>query len=176
MINTLIFCLLVLKASLFSTWEFSNVPSLRQDLLARGRAHHADVSQSLAIGQISPGPNGQWVISLGYFTYGFLGAFLTLLAVSLPPCLALMIARSYRRIERWLRTQRAMDGVSLGVVGLLITVIWTILHQSGSDWRGPPIALGVLCLASTRKVPPVIILALAGGVGYLVFRSCLPCS
>jgi chromate transporter len=147
MINPLIFCLLVLKG-----------------------ADDADFSQSLAIGQISPGPDGLWVISLGYFTYGFLGAFLALLAVSLPPFLVLIIASGYRRIERWPRTQGAMHGVSLAVIGLLITVIWTILHQPGSDWRGLPIALGALGLASTRKVPPIVILALAGAVGYLVFR------
>src|SRR2546422_2464064 len=76
MINPFIYFLLFLKASLFSTGGFSNLPSLHQDLIANGWAKEVDFGQSIAIGQISPGPNGLWVISLGYLTYGYLGAFL----------------------------------------------------------------------------------------------------
>ena len=70
MINPLIYFLLFLKASLFSSGGFSNLPSLHQDLLGNGWANDTDFGQSIAIGQISPGPNGLWVISLGYLTYG----------------------------------------------------------------------------------------------------------
>src|SRR6266571_4839680 len=73
MINPFIYFLLFLKASLFSTGGFSNLPSLHQDLIANGWATDLDFGQSIAIGQISPGPNGLWVISLGYLTYGYLG-------------------------------------------------------------------------------------------------------
>ena len=45
--------LLFLKASLFSTGGFSNLPSLHQDLTANGWAKETDFGQSLAIGQIS---------------------------------------------------------------------------------------------------------------------------
>ena len=38
MINPLIYFLLFLKASLFSTGGFSNLPSLHQDLIANGWA------------------------------------------------------------------------------------------------------------------------------------------
>ncbi|MFI5274243.1 MAG: chromate transporter [Ktedonobacterales bacterium] len=170
MINSLVFFLLCLKASLFSTGGFSNLPSLHQDLLARGWAADADFGQSIAIGQISPGPNGLWVISLGYFTDGVLGAALALVAITLPPLLVLVIARSYTRIERWPRTQGAMRGVSIAVIGLLFTVIWTILRQPGIDGRGLLIAVGAFGLALTRRVNILLILALAGLVGYVVYR------
>ena len=68
MINPFIYFLLFLKASLFSTGGFSNLPSLHQDLIANGWAKEVDFGESIAIGQISPGPNGLWVISLGYLT------------------------------------------------------------------------------------------------------------
>src|ERR1700732_2308669 len=89
MINPFIYFLLFLKASLFSTGGFSNLPSLHQDLLANGWAVEVDFGQSIAIGQISPGPNGLWVISMGYLTYGYLGAFLALIAITIP---ALLVA------------------------------------------------------------------------------------
>jgi chromate transporter len=169
-INSLVYFLLFLKASLFSSGGFSNLPSLHQDLIANGWATESDFAQSIAIGQISPGPNGLWVISLGYFTYGFLGAFFALIAVTIPALLVLAIATGYSRIEQKTWVQGAMHGVSLAVIGLLLTVVWTILRQPGVDWRGLLIAAGAFGLALSRKVNILIILALAGVVGYFLYR------
>lgn len=170
MINPFIYFLLFLKASLFSTGGFSNLPSLHQDLIANGWATEADFGQSIAIGQISPGPNGLWVISMGYLTYGIAGAVLALIAVTLPALLVLAISAGYSRIEHRPSVQGAMYGVSLAVVGLLLTVVWTILHQPGVDWRGLLIAAGAFGLALSRKINILLILALAGLVGYFLYR------
>ena len=170
MINPLVYFLLFLKASLFSTGGFSNLPSLHQDLIGNGWAKESYFGQSVAIGQISPGPNGLWVISLGYFSYGYLGAFLALIAITLPALLVLAISAGYARIERQRWVQGAMRGVSLAVVGILLTVVWTILHQPGVDWRGYLIAVGAFGLVFTRKVNILLILALAGLVGFVIYR------
>lgn len=170
MINPLIYFLLFLKASLFSTGGFSNLPSLHQDLIANGWATEADFGRSIAIGQISPGPNGLWVISMGYLTYGILGAILALIAITLPALLVLVISAGYSRIEHRASVQGAMYGVSLAVVGLLLTVVWTILRQPGVDWRGLLIAAGAFGLALSRKVNLLLILGLAGLIGYFLYR------
>jgi chromate transporter len=170
MINPLVYALVFLKASLFSTGGFSNLPSLHQDLLARHWARESDFGQSIAIGQISPGPNGLWVISLGYFTYGILGACCALVAITLPALLVLVVQRSYQRIERWPRSQGMLRGVSVAVIGLLITVVWTILHQPGVDWKGWLIGASAFGLAMSRRVNILVILVFAGVVGYLLYR------
>jgi chromate transporter len=170
MINPLFYFLLFLKASLFSSGGFSNLPSLHQDLIANGWAADADFGQSIAIGQISPGPNGLWVISLGYLTYGYLGAFFALIAITLPALLVLLISAGYSRIENRTWVQGAMRGVSLAVVGLLLAVVWTILRQPGVDWKGLLIAVGAFGLALSRKVNLLLILGLAGVVGYFLYR------
>ena len=170
MINPLIYFLLFLKASLFSTGGFSNLPSLHQDLIANGWAVEADFGQSIAIGQISPGPNGLWVISMGYLTYGFLGASLALVAVIIPALLVLVISAGYTRIEHRPSVQGAMRGVSLAVVGLLLYVVVTILRQPGVDWKGLLIAAVAFGLAFSRKVNILIILGMAGVVGFLLYR------
>jgi len=170
MINPLVYFLLFLKASLFSSGGFANLPSLHQDLLARRWASESQFGQALAIGQISPGPNGLWVVSLGYFTYGVVGAILVLIAITIPPLLALAVSAQYPRVEGQPWVQGAMQGVSLAVIALLVTVIWTILRQPGVDSRGMLIALVAFALAVSRKVNLLVILALAGGVGYLIYR------
>ena len=170
MIDPFIYFLLFLKASLFSTGGFSNLPSLHQDLIANGWAKESYFGQSIAIGQISPGPNGLWVISLGYLTYGFAGAALSLVAITLPALLVLVISAGYTRIEGRKWVQGAMFGVSLAVVGILLSVVWTILHQPGVDWKGLLIAAGAFGLALSRKVNILIILGLAGLAGYVLYR------
>jgi chromate transporter len=169
-INPFIYFLLFLKASLFSTGGLSNLPSLHQDLTGNGWATEADFGQAVAIGQVSPGPNGLWVVSLGYLTYGYPGAFLALIAITIPPLLVLVISAAYTRIERRAWVQGAMHGVSLAVVGLLLTVVWTILRQPGVDWKGLLIAAGAFGLALSRKVNILLILSLAGLLGYLLYR------
>ena len=170
MINPFIYFLLFLKASLFSTGGFSNLPSLHQDLIANGWAREVDFGQSIAIGQISPGPNGLWVISLGYLTYGYLGAFLALIAITLPALLVLVVSAGYTRIEHRAWVQGAMHGVSLAVVGLLLTVVVTILYTWNMEQLRLLIALGAFGLALSRKVNILIILGLAGLAGYLLYR------
>ena len=68
--NPLLLFWLLLKGSLFSTGGMGNVPILHADLLARGWSSDRQFAESMAIGQITPGPNGLWVISLGYLVGG----------------------------------------------------------------------------------------------------------
>jgi chromate transporter len=170
MINPLTYFLLFLKASLFSTGGFSNLPSLHQDLLANGWAKEVYFGQSIAIGQISPGPNGLWVICLGYLTYGYLGALFALIAITLPALLVLVVAQGYSHVEQHVRVQGAMYGVSLAVIGLLLTVVCTIFNQPGVDWKGLLIAVGAFGLALSRKINILAILGIAGLAGFLLYR------
>jgi chromate transporter len=170
MINPLVYFLLFLKASLFSTGGFSNLPSLRQDLFAYKWAKATDFGQAIAIGQISPGPNGLWVISLGYLTYGYAGAALALIAITIPALLVLLISSGYGRIEHLAWVQGAMRGISLAVVGLLLTVVWSILHQPGTNWTGWIIALGAALLGLNKRINLLLILGLAAIVGFALYR------
>lgn len=169
MINPFIYFLLFFKATLFSSGGFSNLPSLHQDLLANGWATEADFGQSLAIGQISPGPNGLWVISLGYLTYGYPGALLALIAITLPPCLVLVIAGIYHRLQNKPWVAGVMRGISLAVVGILLTVCYSILNRPGVDWKSLLIAASAFGLAASKRINIIFILALAAVTGYLLY-------
>lgn len=169
MINPLVYLLLFIKASLFSSGGTSNLPSLHQDLLAAGWASDSYFGQSLAIGQISPGPNGLWVISLGYLSYGLAGASLALIAITIPPLLVLPLASGYDRIAQMNWVSALMRGVSLAIIGVTISVCWTILSRSSLDWRSILIATGACGLALTNRVNILVILALAALAGYLLY-------
>lgn len=167
--NPLTFFWLFLKASLFSTGGLGNLPFLHKDLLALGWAREPDFITAIAVGNVSPGPTGLWSISLGYLIFGWLGAFLALLALVLPPLLILIVSAFYSRIEKQPAVQNFTTGLALSIVGLTLTVALGLAKSSILDWGGVIIALAALGLALSKKVPVIMILALAGLVGFLLY-------
>ena len=166
--NPLHYLWLFLKASLFSTGGMGNLPSLHTDLLARHWATERQFAESLMIGQISPGPNGLWVICLGYLTNGLRGALFAVVAITLPPLLVLLVDRLYRRIQDHPAVEGFMRGLSLAVVGIFAVVLAGILHSAGLNLHSLLIALGALGLGATRRVPFSLIIALAALAGILL--------
>jgi chromate transporter len=169
--NWLLFFWLFLKASLFSTGGLGNLPILHKDLLSLGWAKETDFVTAIAVGQVSPGPTGLWSISLGYLALGWMGALLATIALSLPPLLALLVDAFYNRLEHQPAVQNFTRGLSLGVVGLTIVVTLNLTTTAILDWRGVAIAAGALGLAVSKKVPVILILALAALAGILIYRS-----
>lgn len=167
--NPLIYFWLFLKASLFSTGGLGNLPSLHADLLAHQWANERQFAESLIIGQVAPGPNGLWVISLGYFTGGLSGAMLALIAINLPPLLVLMVDKLYRRIKDHPAVEGFVRGLSLAVVGVSGMILIGLMRNFGVDIRSVLIATVAIGLGMTRRVPVIGIIALAALVGIVAY-------
>jgi chromate transporter len=167
--NLLLYFWLFLKASLLSTGGLGNLPFLHHDLIALGIAKESDFVTAIAVGQVSPGPNGLWSISLGYLTLGWVGAFLALVALSIPPLLIMGVAAFYSRLETHPQVQNFMRGLTLGIIGLTLTVALGLSSSAITDWRGVLIAAGALGLALSKKIPVVIVLGLSAVAGLLIY-------
>ena len=157
-----------LKATLTSTGGFAPLPSLHADLTSRGWASEHHFAESIAVGQVSPGPNGLWVVSLGYITAGFAGAGLALIAVLLPPLLVLAVHRVYDRVDHFPSTRAFLNGVSLAICGIGVVIFTRILAQYGINL--PALALmGLGLLMAFRRLPAIVIVSVAAIIGMLVF-------
>ncbi len=167
--NSLIYFWIFLKASLFSTGGLGNLPSLHADLLAHQWANEQQFAESLIIGQVAPGPNGLWVISLGYFTGGLSGAMLTLIAINLPPLLVLVVEKLYRRVKDHPAVEGFVRGLSLAVVGVSGIIVISLMRNFGVNTRSLLIATAAIGLGMTRRIPVIGIIALAALVG--IFTS-----
>ncbi len=165
--NFLLYFWLFLKASLFSTGGMGNLPSLHADLLARHWAAERQFGEALTIGNVSPGPSGLWVISLGYLTGGLRGSFLALAAILLPPLLILGVERLYRRVQDHPAVEGFVQGLGLAVVGVFLVALHGILASAGLSVRSLIILLAAAGLALTRRVPVLGIVGLAGVTGIL---------
>jgi chromate transporter len=168
-INPLLYFWLFLKASLFSSGGTGNLPILHADLTTAHIARESQFAEALMIGQIAPGPNGLWSVSLGYLTYGWPGAALALIAVTLPPVLVLIVERLYRRIESHPAVEGFVRGLSLAIVGVFVIVLARLLQGNGADVRALLIAAVAVAVGATKRVPVPAIIAAAAVAGVVLY-------
>ena len=163
--------LVFLKASALSLGGLSSLPLLRAELVAPHIATDDQVIQAIAIGRVSTGPNGLYVVSLGYFVAGFVGAGLALVAATIPPLVIVPLAAVSRR---WLLTTPVaglVRGVAMVTAGLLTATTIGILQAAGATawWQLALAAIGVV-LSYQGKVHPGLVIAIGAAVGLLLGR------
>lgn len=166
--NPFVFFVLLFKASLLSSGGMGPLPLLHNDLIARRWATEQQFVESLAIGQVSPGPSGLWVLCLGYFADGLRGSLLALVAINLPPFFILLVEKMYYRIRHIPAVEGFVQGLSLAVVGIFAVVLARLLSQSGIRPGTVAVASVSAALAASKRVSVVAILALAAVAGILL--------
>jgi chromate transporter len=159
----------VLKATLLSTGGNGNLPALYDETVTRrGWLTPAQVAEAVGIGQVAPGPNGLWVVSLGYFIDGVRGGLLAALAVVLPPLLVLPLLHLYHRHREHPALDGFARGLALAVTGLGVVILFRLLAGDGGlTVRAALTAAAGYGLMATRRVPVPAILLLAALVGLL---------
>jgi len=163
-----LFFWVVLKSILFSTGGFGPLPSLHTDFIAYGWAGENQFTEALAVGQITPGPNGLWVVSFCYLVAGFPGALLACLALMLPPLFIVIVERCYVRIANRPTTHGLLDGVVLVIVSFNIIILANLLRSNGLDMGMLSIVVISAALALSRRISVNLILLSAAVVGAIV--------
>ncbi len=159
--------LAVLIASLVGFGGLSSLPILRSELLHAGLPADTLLLHSLAVGQISPGPNGLYLIAVGYFVAGFAGVGVTVLAILLPPLLVLVLERARSRLFHLQRVRAALHSLSLAVVALLAVSGAKLAIHAATDAVGV-IMVGVGVLVLLRGMPSLYGIAVAVVAGLFV--------
>ncbi len=159
-----------LKAGLLSFGGFGNLPIITQSLVVdRGWTTSRQIGQALAVGRISPGPNGLWIVALGYLMMGFGGALVVTAANIVPSLIILPLSALHRRVAQNPRVIGAMRMVSLAVTGTLFWTAFSLVRgaaHSPGDWA---LALAAPALVLLRpKWNPAFILAAAALIGLLL--------
>lgn len=170
MIYWCLFFLTILKAVLFSTGGFGPLPSLHADFLANGWATEQHFAEAIAIGQIAPGPNGLWVVSLANLSGGITGAVLGAAALVLPPFFILLVRKFYFRIRYYPATQGILDGIVLVVSTFSIVVLANIFQNRHPDAALLLISVISAALAATKRVSVNLILILSAVTGALFIK------
>ena len=161
--------LIFVQSSALSISGLASLPLLRAELVPRF-VTDAAVLQSLAIGRLAPGPNGLFIVSLGYLVAGWTGALYALIGATAAP-LVMLPATTLAR--RWLLSAwfgGLVRGVTLGTAGLLLATGVTIVEAAGvQPWQ---LALVALTVAATLygKLHPAAMIVVGAVVGLALGR------
>lgn len=162
----------LLKDSALALGGLGSLPLLRQDLVSTGLATDSQLVQALAIGRLSTGPNGLWIVSLGYQMAGLLGAAMALVASSLPP---LVILPATAVARRWLLSvpfAGLVRGAALATAGLLCATGVSLIVPAGDvpSWWQVVLGIAAALLTYQGRVHPAVVVLGGALLGLLLAR------
>jgi chromate transporter len=150
-VDPLTLFVVMLKDSALALGGLGSLPLLREDLVATGLATDAQIVQALAIGRLSTGPNGLWVVSLGYQMAGLAGAVMALVASSLPPLLILPATAVARRWLLSVPFAGLVRGAALATAGLLSATGVSLIVPPGDVPSWWQVVIGIAAAALTYQ-------------------------
>lgn len=129
--NPFVLYLLLLKATMTSFSGLASLPMVRNDLVVeRGVLTDGQLNTAVVAGRTGPGPNGLYLVSVGYFVDGLAGALAGLLAVMTPAFLILPLMYWLGRRAEAPRIRSAIRAVILASAGLLLSASLPLAREA----------------------------------------------
>jgi chromate transporter len=144
-----------LIANLIGFGGLSSLPIMRGQLQSAGLSADTLLLHSLAVANITPGPNGLYLVVVGYFVAGLKGAGVAITALMLPPVLVLPLERAHCRLSHLKRFRAVMFALSLSVIALLAISSGSLVMHATTDLLGwAMVVLGTILLF--YRAPPIV--------------------
>ena len=169
--NPLLVLLLLLKASATSFCGLTSLPVVRHDFVeARHAMTDRQLNAAVAAGRTAPGPNGRYLVSVGYFVAGWPGACAGCAACLAPAFLIIPILHYLGRRAERPRVKSAIQAVTLAAAGLVIEATVPLARDALTGWIPVGIAVaGFLFLVLTKRETLWVMVG-AALVGLLALR------
>lgn len=140
--NLMLLYLLLLKASITSFSGLTSLPVVRRDFVElRGVLTDRELNAAVAAGRTAPGPNGLYVVSVGYFVAGWPGAAVACAAVVTPAFLIIPMLRYLGRRADRPRVKSAIQAVTIAAAGLVVYSAIPLARDSITGWIAAAIAI-----------------------------------
>lgn len=164
--NLLLLYLLLLKATATSFTGLSSLPVLREELVVR-RQMLSDQQLNLAVtaGRSGPGPNGLFVVSVGYLIGGVPGAGAGWLAMITPAFLVVPLVRFVGARADRPRLRSAIRASMTAGAGLLLAATLPLARGALTDAVLVGVAAGSFLLFAFTRVDSVWVVVAAAAVG-----------
>jgi chromate transporter len=123
-----------------------------------------------SVGQMAPGPNMMMIVSIGDWAGGVVGVLAVLIAFFAPTAvLAFVVARLWKRLEKWPWRTSIQQGLAPVSIGLLLAGCFTMAKGAISGTETAAIAVGVLLILLQYKVNPALLVMGGAVIGVLSF-------
>lgn len=153
---------------------YAMLPLIQETVLEQGWLTREQLVDFIAVSESTPGPFAVNISTyIGARTAGLAGAVCATLGVILPSFLViLLVARCYARFRKNRAVNGCMEGLRPAVIGLIGAAVLSV-GSSTFDFSVPVsrknlLLLGILAVAgllSRKKVHPILIICISGGLG-----------
>jgi chromate transporter len=169
--NPVLVFLLLLKASATSFSGLTSMPVVRHDFVEMRHAMtDRQLNAAVVAGRTAPGPNGLYLVSVGYFVAGWPGACAGCAACLAPAFLIIPILHYLGRRAERPRVKSAIQAVTLAAAGLVIEATVPLARDALTGWIPVGIAVAsFLFLVLTRR-ETLWVMAGAALVGLVALR------
>jgi chromate transporter len=121
-----------------------------------------------SVGQMAPGPNMMMIVSIGSWAGGIVGAIAVAAAFFGPTAvLAFLVARLWKKLERWPWRTSIQQGLAPVSIGLLLAGCFTMAKGAIFGVETAAIAVGVLLILLQYKVNPALLVLGGALIGVL---------
>ena len=124
---------------------------------------------SIAMGQITPGPILITATFIGYKMNGLLGAFLATLSIFLPSSVVIIFfSRVYYFIKKNSTVKLIINGFKIGIIGLICYSGYVIMFKQQDDINLYSIIACILTFVflNKTKIHPIFLIIAAGLIGF----------
>jgi len=158
---------LLLKATLTSFSGLASLPMVRNDLVVERKIlTDRQLNTAVVAGRTSPGPNGLYLVSVGYYAGGYAGAAAGLLALMTPAFLIVPLMRWAGARADSPRVKSAIRAVVLASAGLLLSASLPLARDAITGWLTFGIVLVSFAALTLTKIDTVWVV-LGGAVAGL---------
>lgn len=151
--NAFLLYLLLAKATMTSFSGLTSLPIIHDDLVLR---HHVitdrQLNTAVAAGRISPGPNGLYVVSIGYMAGGIAGAVAGYFALITPAFLILGFLYLLRGATKHPAMEGVVRTVTLSAAGLTLSTSVSLAQDALKGWLTVGIAVTCFLILVRYKV------------------------
>jgi chromate transporter len=140
--NIILLYLLLLKATVTSFSGLTSLPVVRNDFVVKRQIMtDRQLNAAVVAGRAVPGPNGLYVVSVGYFVGGFPGACAGWLAVVTPAFLIIPLLQYLGTRAERPAIRSAIHSLTLAAAGLIVSTTIPLAR----DVLTGPLSIGIAC-------------------------------
>jgi chromate transporter len=169
--NIVVLYLLLVKATLTSFSGLASLPMVQNDFVVRRHVlTDRQLNTAVAAGRIGPGPNGIYVVSIGYLVDGVPGACVGWLAMITPAFLIIPMLRFLGARAEHPRAKAVARAVLFAGAGLMLSAAVPLARDAITS----PLSLGIFVasflLIASARVDSLWVMLGAAVVGVIAFQ------
>lgn len=150
---------------------FVFIPLMQETIVSDyGWVTQQEFVDSIALGQVTPGPIVLTATFVGYKIAGLLGAVAGTLAIFTPPAIIMVVCSHYlEKIKGSSNVKAILKGLRSAIIGMIGAAAWVIATTTDMSWATLLVFAVALFALLKLKLEVVWIIPSAGIAGLLLF-------